>query len=46
MTVYIRNPRGEETVRRLPLLQVLKILVYNYTLPREQRAVVKPFILL
>ena len=42
MQVYIKNPRGEQTVRNIPFREYLKIMWYVYTkLPKAERAIVR-----
>jgi len=42
MLVYLKNCRGEQTVRDLTLRNILRILLYQwFHVPKEERATVK-----
>ena len=44
MYVYIKNVLGQQTVRKLPIFQIVKLYLYVYFVaPVEQRPVMKLF---
>lgn len=42
MYVFIMNTRGEKTIRKLPILQVMKLYLSVYILvPKDKRPIIK-----